>query len=265
MTEFYVAPALKEALGGDVSFDMFMNMPGEVFREIASRRTVRFQAGAKSYFVKAHRGVGWVEILKNLCTLRLPVLGAMNEWRAIRRLEAAGIRAPMIAAYGRRGRNPAAMDSFLVTEDVGQAVSLEDHCGRWPENPPGFSDKQALLREVALISRALHQSGVNHRDYYLCHFLCPLSGADRRLVLIDLHRAQVRRKVPRRWLIKDLGGLYFSAMDIGLTRRDLLRFLKIYRDRPLREVLSVEADFWAAVVERARRLYAKPVPRPPSG
>lgn len=260
MTDFYITPELREALGADVSFDMFMYMPGEVFREVASRRTVRFQAGGKSYFVKAHRGVGWLEIIKNLCTLRLPVLGAMNEWRAIRRLEALGIRAPVIAAYGKRGTSPAALDSFLVTEDAGPVVSLEEYCAQWRHDPPAFREKQDLLREVALISKSLHEGGVNHRDYYLCHFLRPLSGPDRRLVLIDLHRAQVRRTVPRRWLVKDVGGLYFSAMDIGLTRRDLLRFLKTYRGRPLRRVLADEESFWTDVIKRAHQLYAKPAP-----
>ncbi|MST95429.1 MAG: hypothetical protein EXS33_09230 [Pedosphaera sp.] len=40
------------------------------------------------------------------------------------------------------------------------------------------------------------------------------------LFVIDLHRAQLRDRVPARWLVKDLGGLLFSALDCGLTRRD---------------------------------------------
>jgi hypothetical protein len=43
--------------------------------------------------------------------------------------------------------------------------------------------------------------------------------------LIDLHRAQLRKKTPRRWVVKDVAGLYFSVMDIGLTQRDLFRFV----------------------------------------
>ena len=76
------------------------------------------------------------------------------------------------------------------------------------------------------------------------------------LVLIDLHRVQMRRRVPTRWLLKDLAGLLFSALDCGLTTRDLLRFLKEYRQRPWREVLAAEGGFWRRVSRRARRLYA---------
>jgi heptose I phosphotransferase len=104
---------------------------------------------------------------------------------------------------------------------------------------------------------------MNHRDFYLCHFRLDLSqgrpGVANRetlnLYLMDLHRVQIRRRTPTRWIIKDLGSLYFSAMDIGLTRRDLVRFIQAYRQRPLRAVLAAESLFWRRVGKRAVRLY----------
>src|SRR5690606_4611652 len=72
--------------------------------------------------------------------------------------------------------------------------------------------------------------------------------------LIDLHRAQVRPSVPRRWRDKDLAGLYFSALDIGLTRRDRLRFLKHYFQRPLRRILAEEAALLTILEGKAARL-----------
>jgi heptose I phosphotransferase len=74
-------------------------------------------------------------------------------------------------------------------------------------------------------------------------------------VLIDLHRVQMRDRVPERWLVKDLGGLLFSALDAGLTRRDLLRFIQVYRQEPWRKVLKREAPFWRKVWTNAIRLY----------
>ncbi len=89
----------------------------------------------------------------------------------------------------------------------------------------------------------MHGGGVNHRDFYICHFLLhlPVDARAPRLSLIDLHRAQVRRSTPRRWRDKDLAALYFSALEIGLTQRDRLRFLKTYFARPLRSVLHDES------------------------
>ena len=107
----------------------------------------------------------------------------------------------------------------------------------------------------------MHRAGVNHRDFYICHFLLHTDKAvtadDFRLSLIDLHRAQVRATTPHRWRNKDLAGLYFSALDIGLTRRDRLRFLRDYFNKPLREILRDEAALLSWLEGKAERLYRR--------
>ena len=82
----------------------------------------------------------------------------------------------------------------------------------------------------------------------------PVTVSDLRLSLIDLHRAQTRSHTPGRWRNKDLAGLYFSALEIGLTGRDKLRFLRDYFQRPLREVLRDEAALLAWLQRRAEKL-----------
>ena len=243
--------AIWKAEGG---FDGLYAIEGELYRQAPGRRTLRFLRGDKAYFIKIHGGVGWREIFKNLIALRWPVLGASNEYQAIRHLHSVGLAAPRIAAYAKTGCNPATLKSLIVTEEIGASLSLEDSCEEWASRRPAFADKRALIAEVAEIARRMHASGVNHRDFYLCHFL--RSGADGNLYLMDLHRAQVRPRVPRRWRVKDIGGLYYSAMDIGLTRTDRLRFIRAYSGLPLREALR--DNFWTAVNERARTLYRQP-------
>ncbi|TLM66213.1 MAG: lipopolysaccharide core heptose(I) kinase RfaP [Deltaproteobacteria bacterium] len=246
-------------------FDRVMSLEGEVFRSVARRRTLRFTLDGKGYFVKIHQGVGWNEIVKNLLQLRLPVLGAANEWRAIRRLEELGVATMAIAGFGERGVPPARLQSFLITDELTNTVSLEDFCRDWPVEPPPVRLKRALIEKVANVAERLHNSGVNHRDFYICHFLldrdsvaAPFTPERLTLSLIDLHRVQMRSRTPRRWLVKDLAALHFSSMDIGLTRRDLLRFLRVYRNRPLRETLGRERRFWKAVEKKARWLYQHP-------
>jgi heptose I phosphotransferase len=122
----------------------------------------------------------------------------------------------------------------------------------------------------------MHKAGINHRDFYLCHFLLNVSSAEDQEVdseenkepviyLIDLHRAQIRENVPRRWVVKDLGGLLFSAFEKNLTTRDLLRFVSTYSNRPLREVIVEDAEFWGEVVERAIKLWFQDHDSLPSG
>ena len=246
---------------GQDPFAAVEELRGEVFRELEARRTLRTEVAGRSYFVKIHRGVGWAEIVKNLLCLRLPVLGADNEWRAIRRLERLGVDTMRGVAFGQRGRNPATRHSFIVTEDLAPTISLEDYCRGWPAEPPPPAMKRALIHRVAGMARRMHQGGVNHRDLYICHFLLhldpPPTPAGLRLSLVDLHRAQIRARTPRRWRDKDLAALHFSSLAIGLTRRDRLRFLRTYFAQPLREILRTEGRLLAHLARESVRLQAR--------
>ena len=252
------------------AFDAILNFQGKVFREHKNRKTLFIRKNGKGYFIKVHRGVGWKEILKNLLNLRLPVLGAQNEVRSIRRLEEIGVETMKMAGYGVRGLPPAWLDSFVITEELENTVSLEDFCRDWVHHPPEFRLKSAIILKVADIARRLHQNGLNHRDFYICHFLLETAGLDKEknygglhIHLIDLHRMQIRRKTPHRWIIKDLSGLFFSGMDIGLTKRDVFRFMKAYTGKPLRDILKEQTHFWEHVYRRAVKLYERHFSRLP--
>lgn len=262
----YVGTELRNALNGKDSFEDIMNITGKVYRKALGRRTMRFTCGEKDYFLKMHTGVGWGEIIKNLTYLRAPVVGALNEWHGVHRLNDLEIDTMTVAAYGIRGRNPATKHSFIVTEALPTETSLEDFCASWKHNPPRtlkeFRLKRWILNKVVETARVIHENGANHRDFYLCHFLLDAHfneddqvSEESKLFLIDLHRLQMRRKTPQRWAVKDIAGLYYSSKDIGLTKRDLLRFMKLYRGKPLREILEKEQKFWNKVVSRGNKLY----------
>jgi heptose I phosphotransferase len=236
-------------------------LQGQVYRELEGRRTLRTEVEGRGYFVKIHRGIGWGEIAKNLLTAKVPVLGAGQEWTAIQRLHQAGVPTMTAVAFGERGSNPAQQHSFIVTEELAPTISLEDFCVDWLRNPPPPRLKWALIGEVARMTGTMHRAGVNHRDCYICHFLLhterPVTADDFKLSLIDLHRAQTRAHTPRRWRDKDLAGLYFSALNIGLTQRDKLRFLKAYFRQPLRDVLRDEIGLLAWLEQKAASLMSR--------
>lgn len=266
-SELSLSAALAAAVGEQDPFDYFAKREGEEFRALESRRTYAVDLGGQRYFVKVHRGTGTGEILKNLLQGRLPVTSARNEWRALTRLKELGIRVPVIAGYGRRGLLPQLTESFIVTEDVGTQENLEDLTRHWHSQPPRFSDKLALIREVAATSRCMHDNGICHRDFYICHFMVT-GERGAWLTLIDLHRALIKRRLDRRWIVKDLGSLWFSAMDIGLTGRDLLRFVRAYSGTGLKAAFAYDANFWMAVKARADRLkrrHGQAIPEPAAG
>jgi len=254
-----LAEPFKTLWAGRDAFAEVEKLDGQVYRELDARRTLRTEVDGHGFFVKIHRGIGWAEILKNLITAKLPVLGAGQEWLAIQRLQEVGVPTMTAVAYGEKGSNPADQHSFIVTEELAPTVSLEDLSMDWIKQPPVPVIKHALIAEVARMTGMMHRAGVNHRDCYICHFLLhtdkPLVADDFKLSVIDLHRAQVRSKIPLRWRNKDLAALYFSALDIGLTQRDKLRFLKGYFQQPLRQILAEEAALLGWLERKAAKLY----------
>lgn len=245
--------------GHDV-FNLVQQLSGSIAREAPGRQTLRFELNGSAYYRKLHTGVGWGEIIKNLVRGRLPVVSARNEWLALNRLVEIGVASLIPVAYGEQGINPARRLSFIVTRELAGTVQLDDYLRANPNM--GFVHKQGLLRAVAHTARKIHSNGLNHRDLYLCHFLLdPVTAADEThsplLYLIDLHRAQLRKQVPQRWLVKDLASIYFSAMDMGLTQRDIGRFLVSYFDLPLKQVLQQKCTLLSAVKRRAEQLYQR--------
>ncbi len=259
----YISEDFARDIQGADPFNSLQTMDGKVYRDVKGRKTLQFLLNGKSYFVKSHFGVGWREILKNLVQLRMPILGAENEWQAINKLKALGIATMTFVAYGSKGWNPASRQSFIVTKDLSETVSLEDYCREWLHSPPDFSLKLKLINKVAEISRTLHRGGICHRDYYLCHFLMSNKPLDENndsklsLYLIDLHRALIKKKLGKRWLVKDIGSLYYSAMNIDLTQRDFFRFMQTYDSMGLRSSLTEKHEFWNSVQKRALALHNK--------
>jgi len=250
---------LIEAWKGQDVFSLMENMQGKIAREMKDRQTLRFEISGQGYYRKWHRGVGWREIIKNCLQLRWPVLGASNEWRALNKLRALSVPSLIPLAYGVRGKNPARQQSFIVTRELADVIQLDHFFERYSV---GIKAKHHILASLATIARELHGAGINHRDFYLCHFMLKAQFiADRHqtpeIYLVDLHRAQLRPQVPERWLVKDLGGLLFSSLNLQFTQRDHLRFLRVYFAQDLRALLAEQKVLLEKITERAQITYRR--------
>ncbi len=253
---------LRAALPNHHTFDFVMRLRGRVFREHGHRRTMRCEIGGRAYFVKVHGHIGWREIVKSL--VKSPALTALPEWRAIARLRELGVPTMVAEGIGVRGWNPARRESFLITRELEGMIHLDEAAELWKSLPRAARlrvTRQAIV-ELAAMARTLHRHGMNHRDFYLCHFLLPQRdfslakrGEALSLHVIDLHRVQVRRKTPARWVIKDLAGLLFSSLDSELSEIDILRFVREYEGSAWRDSLR-RRRFWRSVIRRAVRTYS---------
>lgn len=243
------------------AFDYFFAQEGEIFRHHKNRKTLRFPYAGQRYFIKTHQNIGWPEIFKNILSFKKPIISARNEWRALKKLKEIHVPTLEAVAIGERGCNPATKQSFLITQELAPHIDLAVLFKQWRGDATKIKLKRCFIEKMAHIANKMHRAGINHRDFYLCHFIVKTDqvlNENSKIYLIDLHRAQIRNRVPSRWLIKDLAGLYFSALEVNVSLRDCLRFLKIYcGKKKLKTIFTEEKHFWSAVSEKAHALHHK--------
>lgn len=220
---------------GQQAFEKVRSLQGTVARSLETRKTLRFEMEDGAYYAKYHRGGSVGELLKNLLSLRMPVFSAKNEWEAIEHLHRHGVDTMTAVAYGYRGVAPLWAESFLITEELKNCISLEDVFLKGVWETLTVAERRDLVRLLAETVKRMHEAGVNHRDCYLCHFLW--NREENRLYIIDLHRSQIRASVPHRWLLKDIASLYFSSLSQDIPATYFMRFAKVYGQDKLKDLL----------------------------
>ena len=253
---------IKNLFSSGDPFSIAENLEGEIFRKTANRITKEFTFEGNRYFVKLHYGVGWKEIIKNILKFRAPTIGASPEWKALEKLRSLKIECPKPVGFYSSGINPANLKSFLITKSLIDTISLEEALKKGKFQKLDFCTKKAFIEKVANISQNLHNSGINHRDYYLCHFHVDKNlDVKKNIYLIDLHRAQLRSFVPFRWASKDIGGLIHSAMGFDLSEKDFYRFMRTYLQCSTKEAFQVHSRFLETSKNREFRMFMKPILR----
>ncbi len=244
------------------AFAAVQSLKGEVFRQVKTRKTLRYEYQGNAYFVKIHQGIGWQECLKSYVRLQKPVVGAQTEFYALQRMATAHLNSLTVVAAGWEGNNPVSQVSFLVTKALIGMENLEILLDAWDTYCPTMKQQYQLVKAVARLIRDMHAIGINHRDLYSCHLVAKVKPQsfiidfeDLQIAVLDLHRAQLRNAVPERWKVKDVGSLLFSTLNTRLTKRHWLCFMREYTQQSLRDILPQK--FWQKVRRRALQLQRK--------
>ena len=221
---------------GIATFEALFTLRGGLcVRKIKNRSTTRIAlydgSGYRRFYLKRHERPQWVERVRPLLNFGRPVFGARNEWRAILRLRDAGVPTLTPVAFGE-----AAGCSLLVTEDLRTETTLLDWVNRHAVgSEPRLAHtphKRALIDDLARLTRRMHGAGIFHQDFFLHHILTRGDGGRPDMRVIDPGRALQQPRFPRRWIVKDLAQLNFSARYLPCA--DRLRFLRLYLGRPFR-------------------------------
>jgi hypothetical protein len=215
------------------TFDAIANYSGgqvakNAVRERMTTRLELTDAGGttRTLYLKRHRRPRVFELIKPFFRFTWPIVGARNEWEAILRFHAARIATMVPVALGESGGR-----SFLVTQAIEGCQKLT----AWMESHKHAlrNGELATLRriaaEVADVSRTMHAAGLHHQDFYLTHLMVPEHGTAAPIHVLDLGRSRFQPRLARRWIVKDLAQLNYSAAGVSASER--LRFLEHYLGR----------------------------------
>lgn len=214
---------------GFARFDSVMQFRGGKRIALQRGRTVTYlQVGDRAFYLKRNK-FNWVEFIKTIVHLQRPPRNAFGEWNNILAVKRLGIPTVNTVAMGEKRILGLELASFILTEELHGAESLEkiidkELSGKLTQAKRRW--KYSIIRNVARIAHSLHTNGMCHQDFYLGHFFL---DANNTLYLIDLQRVLHWKVVPKRYVIKDLGQLGYSADFTGhISRTDRMRFFLGY-------------------------------------
>lgn len=182
--------------------------------------------GPEPIYLKKYYRISWLQ--RWLAPLRR--FPGPHELERLAIAQSLGIHVPQPVFAGADRRH--ACRSLLAVRELTGFEPLHEYFPRRFSKPLSRDDvahKRALSRRIADIARRLHRAHWYHRDFYLCHLFIRCDSPQPeafQLAMIDFGRLMASWR--RRWRIKDLAELLFSADVPGITRSDRLRFLKDY-------------------------------------
>ena len=177
---------------------------------------------------------------------------AACEFEPTSELSAAGIDTPNVIAYGEQWSRLFEKRSFIITEKIPDAEAIErklPDCFDAPATPQNLKLRRKFIAQLAAFIRRFHRTGYRHRDLYLAHIF---HSADDRFFLIDLARAFRPKILRRRFQIKDIAQIHYSAPAKYFSACDRLRFYLAYTDQ--KKLTIHDKQFIRQVIARAKRM-----------
>lgn len=209
---------------------------GYLMRRLPTRENWRLDladdtGSGQRMYLKKHRERGLYWRLRALFRLGPGKTAGRMEAENILQLWKAGIPNISLVAFGETLNANGELKSFLLTEDLAGFTQLDDYFDqRFPEiDQQRDLELRRLIENAGDVAARFHNAGFNHRDFYCCHFFIREREPGQFDVhLIDLQRVQRRRICRRRWLVKDLAQLAYSASRRCVGPRERLWFMKRY-------------------------------------
>jgi heptosyltransferase-2 len=206
------------------SFNAARNLSKDNLAPFRSRLQFEINPPSTIVFLKRYDRPPIIVKLKNWLSHGSRKSCGFCEFESASKLAAEGIKTPKVICYGEQRGTFFEKRSFIITEKIPNAESLERKlppCFNAPVTAETLKLRRNFLAQLASFVKKFHQTNYCHRDLYLSHIYYDDEGS---FHLIDLARAFKPILLGERFRIKDIAQLHYSAPARYFSRTDRLRF-----------------------------------------
>ena len=235
------------------SFNAGRNLTKNNLARYRTRLEFEMKSPAVTVFLKRYDKPPVVAQLRSWLAAHRRISCAVFAVRAASELATASVNTPKTLFYGEQWGALFEKRSFIITEKIPNAESLErklPDCFNRPSTVEKLKLRRSFIVQLAGFIRKFHETDFRHRDLYLSHVFYSDSGD---FYLIDLARAFKPIVFSQRFRIKDIAQLYYSAPAKYFSRTDRLRFYVSYSGRK-GELTGKDKTFIRRVINKARRM-----------
>jgi hypothetical protein len=258
--EFFVEPAYKDGLAemgltsldSVFAFESGKNLTKNNLATHRSRIEFQIHSPATILFLKRYDKPPMLAQWRNFLASKKLSSCAYAEVNAAKNLQALGINVPKMIAWGQQFGMIFEKRSFVTIEKIPEGVSLERGLPEFYNSPPTFENvksRRDFIRDLALFIRKFHDTGYRHRDLYFSHIFW---ASGRRFYLIDLARTFKPVLFGKRFRVKDLAQLNYSAPKRYFSNTDRMRFYVAYAGNP--KMTPQDKNLIKKIIQKTRRI-----------
>ncbi len=234
------------------SFDDLWNLKGEdVKKKLVERGTERVfldsEKGKVETYIKRYLPLPLKEYFKAITSFR-PFFpsGAIHEWDAIIAFHQQNIPTMLPIAAGRNSAGKSIVLTLAITDYRRASDLLES----WKGDSSKRKERRTLIVNIAELAGKMHSARFAHQDFYLVHLFVK---ENLHILPIDLQRIIMDSQFGRRWRVKDLGQLLYSALEL-VSLTDQLLFWQKYTDAVGKEFYK-DKRLIKSIIKKAQTIY----------
>ena len=217
-----------------------------------SRLQFEIKSPSATLFLKRYETPPVLVQIRNWVSHRSRRSCGFLEFESANELSEAGISTPKIISYGQQRGRLFEKRSFVITEKISNAESLErklPDCFNGPATVENLELRRTFIAQLADFVKKFHQKKFRHRDLYFSHIF---HSDDSEFYLIDLARVFKPFFSQQRFRIKDIAQIHYSAPAKHFSNSDRLRFYLRYTGD--KKLTTKDKIFIHQVIKKAERM-----------